>query len=325
MKKVIYVLCCILCISQLGACSSKEQAFSKSAFYFDTQIAISIYTNKKEANIILEECMDLCEEMEKVFSRSDTNSELYKINHRTSNEIVVSKHMKNVIETGLKAYDLSKHKFDITIAPLLEIYSFQNNPKVPTSEQLQEAMPYIDASSIKLQENTLIFKEEQTQIDLGGLAKGYIADVLKAYLEKSGIENALINLGGNVLCIGSKLDGSTWNVGIQKPFDEKGEAIYVVKANDTSVVSSGIYERNFTQNDVLYHHLLDATTGLPCNSGLWQVSIITPSSLEADMLSSVVFMMGLEEGMKYINATKDVEAIFVDENGEMHLSNGLKE
>lgn len=325
MKKVIYVLCCILCISQLGACSSKEQVFSKSAFYFDTQISISIYANKKDAETILDECMDLCEQMEQIFSRNDENSELYKINHRTSNTVAISSHMKKVIETGLEAYEISNHKFDITIAPLLEIYSFQNNPKVPTQDQLIATLPKVDAGTIKLSENTLVFENSETKIDLGGLAKGYIADILKEYLENRNVKNALINLGGNVLCINTKSDGTAWKVGIQKPFDEKGEALYVVKADDVSVVSSGIYERNFEQAGILYHHLLDATTGLPCNNGLWQVSIITSSSLKADMLSSVVFLMGLKEGMQYIESLEDTEAIFVDENEQLYVSSGLKE
>lgn len=323
MKKWIHILCSIILISSLSACSSKEQAFSKSAFYFDTQLTITIYSENAEE--LLEECMQICERMEKIFSRTRKDSELYAINHRNTDTLKISDDMKTVIEAGLEAYKISNHAFDISIAPLIELWNFtSNNPKVPTQKEINKALSNVSSDNILLEGNTLIFKNDKTQIDLGGLAKGYIADRLKEYLLDKGVESGFINLGGNVLCIGSKPDKDTWNVGIQKPFDDKGEVLHVIKTKDKSVVSSGVYERHFMINNKNYHHLIDARNGYPMENHLWQVTIITSSSLKADQLSSTVFLMGLEKGMKYVEAIKDCEAIFVDDQGELHFSSGLK-
>lgn len=323
MKKWIHILCSIILISSLSACSSKEQAFSKSAFYFDTQLTITIYSENAEE--LLEECMQICERMEKIFSRTRKDSELYAINHRNTDTLKISDDMKTVIEAGLHGYEISNHAFDITIAPLLETWNFtQDNASVPNKDVITNALGYIGSEYIELNRNTLTIKNKNTQIDLGALAKGYIADVIKNYLLENEVKSGFINIGGNVLCIGSKPDGTSWNIGIQEPFKDKGEVLHTVNVEDISVVSSGVYERHFIENNINYHHLLDARSGYPMNNGLWQVTILTPSSLEADKLSSTLFLMGLEEGMKYIESRKDCEAIFVDDKGKLHFSSGLK-
>lgn len=323
MKKWIHILCSIILISSLSACSSKEQAFSKSAFYFDTQLTITIYSENAEE--LLEECMQICERMEKIFSRTRKDSELYAINHRNTDTLKISDDMKTVIKAGLHSYEISNHAFDITIAPLLETWNFtQDNASVPNKDVITNALDYIGSEYIELNRNTLTIKNKNTQIDLGALAKGYIADVIKNYLLENEVKSGFINIGGNVLCIGSKPDGTSWNVGIQEPFKDKGEVLHTVKVEDISVVSSGVYERHFIENNINYHHLLDARSGYPMNNGLWQVTILTPSSLEADKLSSTLFLMGLEEGMKYIESRKDCEAIFVDDKGKLHFSSGLE-
>ena len=323
MKKWIHILCSIILISSLSACSSKEQAFSKSAFYFDTQLTITIYSENAEE--LLEECMQICERMEKIFSRTRKDSELYAINHRNTDTLKISDDMKTVIKAGLHSYEISNHAFDITIAPLLETWNFtQDNASVPNRDVITNALDYIGSEYIELNRNTLTIKNKNTQIDLGALAKGYIADVIKNYLLENEVKSGFINIGGNVLCIGSKPDGTSWNIGIQEPFKDKGEVLHTVKVEDISVVSSGVYERHFIENNINYHHLLDARSGYPMNNGLWQVTILTPSSLEADKLSSTLFLMGLEEGMKYIESRKDCEAIFVDDKGKLHFSSGLE-
>lgn len=323
MKKWIHILCSIILISSLSACSSKDQAFSKSAFYFDTQLTITIYSENAEE--LLEECMQICERMEKIFSRTRKDSELYAINHRNTDTLKISDDMKTVIEAGLHGYEISNHAFDITIAPLLEAWNFtQDNASVPNKDVITNALDYIGSEYIELNRNTLTIKNKNTQIDLGALAKGYIADVIKNYLLENEVKSGFINIGGNVLCIGSKPDGTSWNIGIQEPFKDKGEVLHTVKVEDISVASSGVYERHFIKNNINYHHLLDARSGYPMNNGLWQVTILTPSSLEADKLSSALFLMGLEEGMKYIESRKNCEAIFVDDKGKLHFSSGLK-
>ena len=143
---------------------------------------------------------------------------------------------------------------------------------------------------------------------------------LKEYLEKEGIEHATINLGGNVLTIGTKPDGSDYKIGIQKPFAADGEVLEVLSVHDRSVVSSGDYERYFEKDGVIYHHILDPQSGWPVQNDLDQVTILSDSSADGDALSTTCYVLGLEKGMKLIQEMDDVEAIFVTKDGEIHRS-----
>ena len=147
---------------------------------------------------------------------------------------------------------------------------------------------------------------------------------LKAYLKEQNVSHALINLGGNVLALGGKPDGSDYNIGIQKPFAQNGEAITSVKIKDQSVVSSGIYERYFKVDDKIYHHILDPKTGYPYENDLLGVSIVCDSSTEADALSTTCFAMGLDDGLKYIEGIKGAEALFITDDYEIHYSSGFQ-
>ena len=153
--------------------------------------------------------------------------------------------------------------------------------------------------------------DPQASIDLGGIAKGYMADCLKKYLENEGVKSALINLGGNILTIGSKSDGSSFRIGIQKPFDEKNATLTSVLAFDSSVVTSGSYERYFELNNQIYHHILDTRTGYPCNNNLASVTILSKESLTGDILSTACFALGVADGVELINSLDDIEAIFI--------------
>ena len=144
-----------------------------------------------------------------------------------------------------------------------------------------------------------------------------MADYLKDYLISEGVESALINLGGNILTLGSKPDGTSFNLGIQKPFDKQGTAITSVKVTDSSVVSSGIYERYFEVDNTLYHHILDTTTGYPCDNNLLGVTILSEKSVDGDALSTSCFVLGLDDGVKLIKSLEGVEAIFITEDYEL--------
>ena len=153
-----------------------------------------------------------------------------------------------------------------------------------------------------------------------GFAKGYIADRLKDYLVSQDVKSAIINLGGNVLCIGEKTDNSAFKIGIQKPFADRSETIAVMDIRDKSVVSSGIYERCFEQDGTLYHHLLNPKTGYPYDNGLIAVTIISDQSVDGDALSTTCFALGLEDGMKLAESLDDVQAFFVTSDYEIHYT-----
>ena len=160
-------------------------------------------------------------------------------------------------------------------------------------------------------------------IDLGGIAKGYIADQMKDFLNKKGISEGLINLGGNVLTVGPKHDGSSYHIGLQKPFGEAGEVITDLSVSDASVVTSGTYQRYFEKDGVLYHHILDTKTGRPIDNGLSAVTIVCPSSVDGDALSTYVFTLGLEEGLRYVESLPDIDAIFITDDLQIIKSGDL--
>ena len=169
------------------------------------------------------------------------------------------------------------------------------------------------------------FAKEGMQLDLGAVAKGYIADRIKDYLLEQGVESAIIDLGGNILCVGSRPGGDPFRIGLQRPFASHSETVATVEITDKSVVSSGIYERYFEEDGVLYHHILNPETGYPYDNGLVSVTIISDESVDGDGLSTSCFALGLEKGMELINSLPDVQAVFITEDGELHFSEGFED
>jgi len=307
------------------ACSTAKTPtpVSQSAFYLNTVVTITLYDGSDPA--LIAECFDLCHHYEQEFSRTLENSALYRLNHETVAERRLSKDLQSLITTGLSYYERSNGLFDITVAPLSDLWQFSSsNPSVPDNTALLAALNHVDASKLSMNGDILRYEDTSIQLDLGGIAKGYIADRLKEYLVKHGVTSALIDLGGNILCIGSKPDGSPFRVGIREPFAPQGTSIAVAAVSDLSVVTSGVYERCFTEGDILYHHLLDPKTGYPFNTGLNSVSIISKASVDGDALSTVCFALGIEKGMELINSMPDVYAVFVTENNELVYSEGAE-
>jgi len=324
-KIAIVVLLASLSALLFSGCSTTKALtpVSQSAFYLNTVITITIYDGSDPA--VITECFDLCRRYEQEFSRTSKDSTLYRLNHDTATERQLSEDLQSVIATGLSYYERSKGLFDITVAPLSDLWQFSaSTPSVPDEEALHNALRHVDASQLSLNGDTLHYEDTSVQLDLGGIAKGYIADRLKEYLIDKGVTSALIDLGGNILCVGAKPDGSPFRVGIREPFAPQGTSIAVAAVSDLSVVTSGVYERCFTEEDILYHHLLDPKTGYPFNSGLNSVSIISKASVDGDALSTVCFALGTEKGMELINSMPDVYAVFVTENNELVYSAGAE-
>lgn len=236
----------------------------------------------------------------------------------------VSDDMVTLIQKGIYYSEFSRGAFDITIGSVSSLWDFKEAKVVPSSDAIQEALTHINYKNIHIQNNTVQLTDPYTQIDLGAIAKGYIADRIRDYLEEQGVKHATINLGGNIQTIGTKPDGSDYNIGIQKPFDETGEPITSVKIKDKSIVTTGIYQRYFEQDGTLYHHVLDPRTGMPCDTDLYSVSIITDSSLTADAMSTVCCLMGYQESMNVISQLDNVDAVFVTDDGNIKYSSNFQ-
>ena len=184
------------------------------------------------------------------------------------------------------------------------------------------ALTYVGDEHIRLHNDRLSFSVPGTGIEFGGIAKGYIADRLKDLLRQDGVTSALIDLGGNILCLGNKPDGTAFRIGVRQPFSDRDAVIDTVAVKDLSVVSSGIYERCFKQNGKFYHHILDPSTGYPVDNTLMAVTILSKASVDGDGLSTTCFGLGLEKGMELIDSLDNVEAVFVTKDEKMHYSKG---
>ena len=324
-SQTISLIIFTLVVSIVAAgCSKTTEPVSKSGFYFDTVIKITLYD--PELSPLLDDCFALADTYERYFSATRSDSDISKINDANGAAVEVHPETIELIEKGLEYCNLSSGGFDITIGALSSLWDFDdNNGTIPSDTAIEAALSTVDYHNISISGNTVALKNPDSKIDLGGIAKGYIADKMKSYLKEQGVTSGIINLGGNVLCVGPKADGNAYRIGIQKPFDEEGSAIASVEVSDETVVSSGVYERYFTSDGNLYHHILNPATGFPYENNLYGVSIICKNSVDGDGLSTTCFSLGLEKGMELIENLPDTEAVFITNDYKLHASSGLED
>ena len=331
-------------ITDADTSTTGNQPISISSIKLNTAIQITIYDSQDKS--LLDDCLALCDRYELIFSRTNEKSELYKLNHRkdtsdkdpnadgqttpypvsgTADTWHISEDLASLLSQGLSITRESDGAFDIAIAPLTSLWDFTaEDPKVPDDAAIQKALPLCSSDGVTIDGQDITLPSDDIQFDVGAIAKGYIADRMKDLLVKKGVKSAIINLGGNVLCIGSKPDGTPFKVGIQKPFADRNETEAVMDITGKSVVSSGIYERCFKQGGKLYHHILNPQTGYPYDNGLISVTIISDQSVDGDALSTTCFALGLEDGLKFAEK-KGVQAVFITEDYELHYTDGFQD
>ncbi len=316
----------ILLFFSLTSCGfinkNTAEKFTKTGFYLDTVVSVTVYSEADAG--ALDDCLALCGSYEKIFSRTHEESELYMLNSTGSME--VSPELLEVIEKAIYYCELSGGRFDLSMGAVSDMYGFSSDaPTLPSADDIAEALSHTGYGKISISGNTVTLGDPEAIIDLGAIAKGYIADRLADFLRSRGVESAIIDLGGNILCLGSKPDGSNFKVGIQYPYRDSNKVITTASLSDMSVVTSGVYQRWFEENGDTYHHILDPKTGYSLHNGLISVSIISGSSTDCDALSTTAFAMGLEDGMALINSLPDTWAVFITEDMELHYSEGFEE
>ena len=328
-RKITAILLLAINALLLVSCGSGlpklKDPIAKQAFLLDTYVTITLYDKGNEA--LIDECFDLITSYEDLLSRTKTGSDIYKLNEATEFPFEVQPETAELIDKALHYADISNGAFDPTIEPVSSLWDFKGNSKTaPTVTDIISELSHIGYKKVKNNENLITFEDKDMGLDLGAIAKGFIADKVKEFLVSKGVTSAIINLGGNVLCIGSKPDGSAFKIGIQKPFEDYAETVGVVGVKDVTVVSSGIYERCFTDEDGnFYHHILNPATGYPYDNELVAVSIITKYSVDGDGLSTTCFALGTEKGLELINSLPDTYAVFIDKEGNMTYSDGFQD
>lgn len=324
-KKLLFIFLLLL----VGCQQTEEtriEPTSKNKFLLGTAITVTLYDNPQQE--IFDEIFTAIEDIQtKMTINSENTSEIIEVNRQAGIKAVkVSQDTFDVIKAGLKYSELANGAFDITIGPLVTLWGIGfDDAHVPDDSEIEKSLSLINYKNVELNEKELTVKLTQPHmmIDLGGIAKGYAADVAASILKEHGNKHAIINLGGNVYAYGEKPDQSDWKIGIQNPFSTRGEYLGIVSVKDKTVVTSGTYERYFEEDGIIYHHILDPKTGHPVRNNVMSVTIIADSSMAADALSTTAFALGIDEGLKLIESIDSVEALYVTEDKQMYSTSGF--
>ncbi len=308
-------------------CTGKPKTIRQTELALGTVCSVSLFDSSKQA--LLPASFSLISQLENKISKNIQESEISKLNRSAGDSpVVLSEPVFQLLTMAQKYSILSEGMFDVTIDPVVELWGIgTDHASVPGRASLEHALSLVDYRRIELDpvKSSAFLPEKEQAVDLGAIAKGYIADQVKDLLVSGGADGGIIDLGGNILAFGRKPDGSDFRIGIQDPFGGRGSAIGVVTMREGSLVTSGIYERFFEQDGKKYHHIFDVRTGFPVENNLAGVSVVTRESAAGDALSTAIFALGLDKGMALVEKTGDVEAIFITKDKEVYISSGLKD
>lgn len=326
-KKIVMTFVLLMSITIFVGCNkNSKEPLKRTEMFMGTVVSITLYDGGDEK--VLDKAFARVKEIEDAVSINKEGTELDKVNSEAGKTAVkVSDDTYEIVKKGLEYSKLSDGAFDITIGPIVKLWSIGlPEANVPTKESIDKTLSLVDYKNVELNdiEKTIYLKEKDMKIDLGGIAKGYAADEVVEVLKENGINSAIVDLGGNLYTLGKKASGEEWKIGIQNPFDKRGEIIGLIKTSDESIVTSGIYERFIEQDGVKYHHILSPFTGYPYDTNIAGVSIVTKNSIDADALSTSVFAKGLEGGLDFVEGIDGVEAIFVTKENGVYVTSGLK-
>lgn len=291
-------------------------------WYFDTLVTITLYGAPEG---MMDELLAACRRYELLLSKTIETSDVYRINSANGQSVTVDPETWEILRRARDISAMSGGAFCVTIAPLSAMWDFTGGTnRMPTEEERIAALPLVDDSAIQLGEGCTVTLPAGMQVDLGGIAKGYIADRL-AEMAKGRVMGAIISLGGNTYVVGDKPDGSYNTIGVQDPFDTTGNLEGVIFAKNISAVTSGTYERGFAGPDGMwYHHILDPQTGLPAQSDLVSATLMMTSSMDADALATACIVMGSEKALELVKE-HGLDALFITKDGRTLMTDGFAE
>ena len=328
MKKLIYTLLGISLLLFYAGCDIGQQRPVKAEdFALGTVIYQEVYgANAQKA---ADEVSAKIKEMDALWTINEPGGDINKLNnHAGQGYIELNPETISILKSAREISDLSGGtSLDITVAPLVKAWGIgTENPQVPAADVVKKLLPLVNYQDILLDEATSSagLRKNGQMVDLGGIAKGYIGDMAIEIYKKNGISSAFANLGGNVVVLGSKPDGSAWRVAIQDPRGQNSTFVGVVSVTDKAVVTSGDYQRYFTENGKRYCHIIDPRTGYPADSGLMSVTIIASSSTEADGMSKAL-ILGLDQGRDLVERYGKAEAVFITDDKKVYVTPGLQD
>lgn len=341
---------------------------TKQSFYFDTVCQVTVYSMRREgddaaggqnmaesvngtsvsddsdaeafrsaADAAIDDAFALCSDYEQILSKTVEGSDIWKINHAEGTATTVDSRTIDVIERGIDYGELSDGKFDITIGKAEDLWDFHaDDPEVPDADVLAEAIRHVDYRNIVIDEasSTVQLKDPESEIDLGGIAKGYIADRVCDNLRENNVTSAIVSLGGNIECVGGKpaqngfeTDGTgDFNIGIETPYSHDSRVVGASPLRNGTMVTSGVYERYFEVDGKQYHHILDVSTGYPVDTDILGVTVKSSEghSVDCDALATICLIEGCEKGSALIERLDGYEAAFVLTDDTVRLTSGME-
>ena len=291
MKRLVSLVLAALTLVSLTACGAQKNT-TKTVYAMDTVMNLTAYGSDAEA--ALTEAEELLYQLDALLDRHDADSAVSALNR---GETVENAGLLALLEKTEKMRAETNGAFDPTLAPVLEAWGFgSEQPRVPSDTELAALLQNVGAEPFYTANGNAVTLSDGVQIDLGGIAKGYAGDCVKAIFEAHGC-TGVIDLGGDVMLVGKKADGSDWRIAVKDPNEPSG-FLGTLTASGCAIVTSGIYERNFTENGVTYHHIIDPETGKSAESGLVSATVICTEGAYADALSTAVFVMGADKAEK---------------------------
>ncbi|MDD5018174.1 MAG: FAD:protein FMN transferase [Eubacteriales bacterium] len=322
MKKVTFAALAVICFLTLfSACGTSNEQTSES-YALDTVCTQSVYGSRAADAVDAVNAMlwDVTNTMS-IYE----GSYIYEINAAAPDPVEVTGEVAALLQAALEIARETDGAFDPAIGAISTLWDISGTPRVPDAAEITEALALVDYTGVTVDGTSVSLQKSGMMIDLGGIAKGYAADLAAEIYEEYGVTSALLNLGGNIYVYGTKTDGGDYRIGLRDPFGGAGEYAAVVSVSDTSVVTSGVYERYFESGGETYHHIFDPETGYPADNGLVAVTVICASSTRADALSTAFFVMGLDKGLALANTMDDVEAVFFTSGRDIYVTGGLNE
>ncbi len=321
LKKIICLLFSLVTVTTAVACESlPPTAQNAEIFALDTVITLTAYGENPEA--YLEAGKAEIRRLEALLSVTKKGSEIYEINHADGKEVEVSEETYSLLEKAAELSALTSGKFDPTLRNLSALWGFgTENAHVPTESEIKKTLATCGMDNLILSENKVRLLKS-VNLDLGGIAKGYIADKCGDAMLKAGMSYGIIDLGGNVRTVGEKHDKAPWKIGVKYP--DTNSHFLVVECKDTSLVTSGGYQRKFEENGKIYHHILNPETGYPAESDIKSVTVIGKDGTLCDGLSTALFIGGADFAVELYKAKEGFDFIILTENDEIFASEDLK-